>query len=138
LRIDYFHPGNADTELFSLDQVVLEPLAFAGNLQQPIDRLLRGKYLFEVADPESGDAVWSRSFSVIYGEWETTGVAQQQNRTFHESVRLPNQEKVFELVINKHYAVNGFEEVWRIDIDPGDYLVHQESVAYAGQGRSLQ
>jgi len=133
LRVDYFHTGNVDTELFSLDQVVLEPLTFPGNLQQPIDLLLRGKYLFEAIEPGSGKLLWSRSFSSIYGEWETTGEARKQNRTFHESVRLPNQDSVFELVIKKRNAQNDFEEVWRINIDPTDYLVHQESAAYAGQ-----
>jgi len=27
MRIDYFHSGNANQELFSLDRVVVEPLA---------------------------------------------------------------------------------------------------------------
>jgi IgA peptidase M64/peptidase M64-like protein len=133
LRVDYFHTGNVDTELFSLDQVILEPLTFPGNLQQPIDLLQRGKYLIEAIEPGSGKLLWSRSFSSIYGEWETTGEARQQNRTFHESVRLPNQDSIFELVIKKRNAKNVFEEVWRIEIDPMDYLVHQESAAYAGQ-----
>ena len=133
LRIDYFHTGNVDTELFSLDQVVLEPLAFPGNLQQPIDLLLRGKYLFEATDPVSGNVIWSRSFSSIYGEWETTGEARQMNRTFHESVRLPNQKKAFDLVIKRRNDIHVFEEVWRIEIDPNDYLVHQESAAYDGK-----
>jgi len=133
LRIDYFHTGNVDTELFSLDQVVLEPLPFPGNLQQPVDKLLLGKYVFEAIDPESGNVIWSRSFSSIYGEWETTGEAQKQNRTFHESVRLPNQEEIFELLIKKRNAVNGFDEIWRIEIDPNDYLVHQESASYSGE-----
>ena len=133
LRIDYFHTGNINTELFSLDQVVLEPLAFPGNLQQPIDHLLRGKYLFEAIEPESGKVIWSRSFSSIYGEWETTGEARQMNRTFHESVRMPNQEKVFDLVIKRRDDAHVFQEVWRVEIDPNDYLVHQESAAYAGE-----
>ena len=46
LRVDYYHSGNSETEMFSLDQVVLEPLAFPGNLAQPVDTTLRGKYLF--------------------------------------------------------------------------------------------
>jgi hypothetical protein len=133
LRIDYFHTGDVDTEIFSLDQVVLEPLAFPGNLQQPLDLTVRGKYLFEVRDPDSGAILWSRSFSSIYGEWETTGEARRMHRTFHESLRLPNQEKPFEIVLKKRGAQNQFEEVWRIEIDPNDYLVHRESAAWADQ-----
>ena len=133
LRIDYFHTGNAESEIFSLDQVVLEPLPFPGNLQQPIDNTVRGKYLFEVVDPGTGKIAWSRSFSSIYGEWETTGEAKEMHRTFHESLRLPNQEKPFEIVLKKRGEENRFEEVWRMEIDPNDYLVHQESAAYADQ-----
>jgi len=133
LRIDYFHTGSADSEIFSLDQVVLEPLPFSGNLQQPIDYTVRGKYLFEVVDPGTGEVAWSRSFSSIYGEWETTGEARKMHRTFHESLRLPNQEKPFEIVLKKRGEKNRFEEVWRMEIDPNDYLVHQESAAYKDQ-----
>ena len=54
MRVDFYHTGNSDTEIFSLDRVVLEPLQFPGNLQQPIDKTLRGKYSFEIVDPDSG------------------------------------------------------------------------------------
>ena len=77
MRVDYFHGGNNETEMFSLDQVVIEPLPFSGNLGQPHDQTNRGKYLFEIVDPESGDIAWSRSFSSIYGEWETIGEARE-------------------------------------------------------------
>lgn len=131
LRVDYFHTGNADTEIFSLDRVVQEPLPFPGNLDQPIDSTLRGKYAFEIVDSESGDIAWSRSFSSIYGEWETTGEARAMNRTFHESLRFPMQEDEFDVVLKKRGAGNRFVEIWRIHIDPDDYLVHRESAAWS-------
>ena len=131
MRIDFYHTGNSETEIFSLDRVVLEPLQFPGNLHQPIDKTLRGKYSFEIVDPQSGDIAWSRSFSSIYGEWETTAEARQMNRTFHESLRFPDQEKEFDVVLKKRGAQNRFAEIWRMRIDPDDYLVHQESAAYA-------
>ncbi|RLA28854.1 MAG: peptidase M64, partial [Gammaproteobacteria bacterium] len=89
MRVDFYHSGNNEAEIFSLDRVVLEPLAFSGNLGQPLDQTLRGKYSFEIVDPNTGDVAWSRSFSSIYGEWETTGEARKMNRTFHESLRFP-------------------------------------------------
>jgi hypothetical protein len=131
MRVDFYHTGNSETEIFSLDRVVLEPLPFPGNLQQPLDRTLRGKYSFEIIDPGTGAIAWSRSFSSIYGEWETTGEARRMHRTFHESLRFPAQEKSFEVVLNKRGEQNRFEDIWRIEIDPGDYLVHRESAAYA-------
>ena len=131
MRVDYFHSGNQETEMFSLDQVVVEPLPWTGNMAQPLDKTSRGKYLFEIVDPASGDIAWSRSFSSIYGEWETIGEARRINRSFHESVRFPAQESVFELVMKKRGPGNKFVEVWRIELDPGDVLVHRESPTYA-------
>jgi hypothetical protein len=131
MRVDFFHSGNHASELFSLDQVVIEPLPWPGNMAQPVDRTLRGKYLFEIVSDDG--IVWSRSFSSIYGEWETTSEARSINRSFHESVRFPAQSHVFELVLKKRTADNRFEEIWRIELDPNDHLVHRESARYADQ-----
>ena len=133
MRVDFFHTGNRDVEMFSLDEVVLEPLPFPGNLLQPLDSTFRGKYAFAVVDPDSGKVAWSRSFSSIYGEWETTGEAREINRTFHESLRFPAQSRPFDVVVSKRGEGNRFEEVWRARIDPDDYLVHRETAAYGGQ-----
>ena len=131
MRVDFFHSGNQAMEIFSLDQVVIEALPWPGNLAQPIDQTLRGKYLFEVV--VSGKTAWSRSFSSIYGEWETTAEARRINRSFHESVRFPAQDDVFELVLKKRDPQNRFEEIWRIELDPKDVLVHRESARYADE-----
>ena len=133
MRLDFFHSGNHASELFSLDQLVIEPLPWAGNMAQAIDNTLRGKYLFEIADPETGDVAWSRSFSSIYGEWETTAEARSINRSFHESVRFPAPDDVFELILKKRGANNDFVEVWRIKLDPEDVLVHRESARFASE-----
>ncbi len=131
MRVDYFHSGNQSIEMFSLDQVVIEPLPWTGNMAQPIDKTLRGKYLFEIVS--GGEIAWSRSFSSIYGEWETTGEAREINRSYHESVRFPAQTKPFQLVMKKRGPGNVFEEIWRIELDPADVLVHRESAMYADQ-----
>lgn len=133
MRLDYFHSGNVDVELFSLDQLIVEAVPWTGNMHQAIDTTLRGKYLFEVVDPESGDVAWSRSFSSIYGEWETTGEARRMNRTFHESLRFPRPQSDFEVVLKKRDTNNEFAEIWRIALDPNDYMVHQESAIYADE-----
>jgi hypothetical protein len=130
LRVDFYHSGNRDTEMFSLDAVVLEPLAFPGNLARPIDASLRGKYEFTITDVASGDVLWSRSFSSIFGEWQTTGEAKTLNRTFHESLRFPAPPKPFRVVLGKRGDDHRFETVWEIALDPADFLVHRESAAY--------
>ncbi len=138
LRVDYFHSGNADSELFSLDRVVREPLYWPGNPGHPLDASPRGKYLFEITPDGAAEPVFSRSFSSIYGEWETTGEARRSNRTFHESVRFPEPDRPFTLTIAKRNIDNGFDEVWRAELDPADYLVHQEAPAYVDEVVAIQ
>jgi hypothetical protein len=133
MRLDYFHTGNHDTEMFSLGEVVIEALPWTGNMHQPIDKTLRGKYLFEIVDTESAEVAWSRSFSSIYGEWETTSESRSINRTFHESVRFPAQDSPFEIIFKKRGTGNRFEEIWHIAVDPNDYMIHRESAMYADQ-----
>ncbi len=133
LRVDYYHSGNHASEMFSLDRIVREPLAFPGNPHQPIDRTLRGHYEFQVRAADDDALLYSRSFSSIYGEWETTAEARQINRTFHESVRFPDPGEPVNVVLRKRSADNAFVEIWRIAVDPGDYLVHEESAAWSDQ-----
>ena len=133
IRLDFYHTGNHETEIFSLDEIVVEPLPWPGNMQWPIDTTLRGKYLFEIVDPETGNIVYSRSFSSIYGEWETTAEARRMNRTFHESLRFPHPGMPVEVVLKKRGAGNAFEEIWRTPIAPDDYMNHRESAMYLDQ-----
>lgn len=133
MRLDFYHSGNSETEMFSLDEVVIEALPWTGNMQQPLDTTLRGKYLFEIVDEATGKTSWSRSFSSIYGEWETTAEARKINRTFHESLRFPRPAAAFQVLIKKRDAANQFADVWRISIDPDDYMHHHEKALYADQ-----
>ena len=133
MRLDYFHSGNASMEIFSIEELVLEPLAWPGNPARPVDEIPRGKYAFEIRATAAGDTLYSRSFSSVYGEWETTAEAHRMKRTFHESLRFPAPTQPFEIVITKRDADNHFQEIWRTELDPDDYLIHQESAPYSRQ-----
>ncbi|HZR25387.1 MAG TPA: IgA Peptidase M64 [Vicinamibacterales bacterium] len=123
MRVDYYHSGNVSEEHFSVDRVVLEPLPWPGNPARAIDTTNRGKYFFEVVDVASGRVVYSRGFSSIYGEWETTGDATHGDRTFSESLRFPAPERPVWIVVKKRDLRNAFRPVWTITVDPADKFV---------------
>jgi len=133
MRIDYFHTGNANQELFSLDEVVIEPIPWPGNLNKQIDTMPRGKYIFEVRDVESGKLIFSRSFSSIYGEWETTGEASNVTRTFHESLRFPAPQNPVGISLKKRSYVKPFYEIWNIEIDPNHMFVNKAKSQFDGE-----
>ncbi|HEY7292467.1 MAG TPA: IgA Peptidase M64 [Vicinamibacterales bacterium] len=129
MRIDFYHTGNAREERFSLDRVVLEPLPWPGNPSKPIDDTNRGKYFFEVVDAAGGRVLYSRGFSSIYGEWETTGEAQKVDRTFSESLRFPAPPSAVRVVVKKRDAKNVFRDVWTTNVDPADKFVLRNTAA---------
>jgi hypothetical protein len=129
MRVDYYHTGNDKEERFSLDRVVVEPLPWAGNPARPIDTTDRGKYFFEVADAKSGRVLYSRGFSSIYGEWETTAEARAINRTFSESLRFPAADAPVRITVKKRDAKNVFREAWTFDVDPRDKFVQRGASA---------
>jgi hypothetical protein len=123
VRVDYYHSGNADQEMFSLHQVVLEPLPWPGNPEKPIDNVQSGYFLFQVEDPESGTVLYSRGYSSIFQEWQSTGEARMMNRSFHESVRFPKPDKPVRLRVLKRNEAQGFDSIWTADIDTHDMQV---------------
>jgi hypothetical protein len=132
LRLDYYHTGNAKEERFSVDRVVLEPLPWPGNPSRSIDTTNRGKYFFEVVDVGTGTVLYSRGFSSIYGEWETTGEAKDVDRTFSESLRFPAPAAPVRIVVKKRDARNVFRDAWSTTIDPADKFVVRGAEADAG------
>jgi hypothetical protein len=126
VRVDYYHTGNADSETFSLHRVVIEPLPWPGHPEKNLDTVGRGHFLFQIEDPESGEVLFSRGYSSIFQEWQSTGEAQGMNRTFHESVRFPKPDKPVLLRVLKRGSDHGFESIWTVNIDTDDMLVLRE------------
>jgi len=138
LRVDYYHTGNAREERFSLDRVVREPLPWPGSPARPLDDTNLGKYFFEVLDPATSAVLYSRGFSSIYGEWETTGEANAVNRTFQESLRFPDPGRPVQIVVKKRDAQNLFREIWSIAVDPDGMFVDTSPPPSAGPIVALQ
>src|SRR6476659_803719 len=123
MRLDYYHTGDATSEVFSIDRVVIEPLPWPGHPSQEIDSSNLGKYLFEVRDEKTKQLLYSRGFASIYGEWETTDEAKTIKRTFQESLRFPAPAAPVSIVLKKRDAKNVFQDIWTTTIDPADQFV---------------
>jgi len=138
MRLDYFHTGNANSEVFSFDQAVLEPLPWPGNLHKPIDDLNLGKYRFKVFDKAGGKMIFSRGFCSIFGEWELTEEASKIHRTFSESLRFPCPDGPVAVALEKRGPANTFVEIWRTNLDPKGIFVQTEAPTSPGPLITLQ
>ncbi len=132
MRLDYFHTGGPGPELFALDRVVSDG-PWPGSRTRLIDDMNLGPYFFEVLDPATNQAVYSRGFASLYGEWETTPEAKAAHRTFHESLRFPWPKRPVQVVVKKRDANGLFHEVWSTSVDPDSRFVNRADVKPAGR-----
>src|SRR5919199_1703012 len=138
-RVDYVHTGTASEEHFALERLVLEPLPWPGNPDHPIDDTNSGKYLFEVRDGQSKRLLYSRGFSSIFGEWETTAEAKSIPRAFAESLRFPAPALPVVVVLKKRDPnTNAFRDAWTLPVDPHDPAIDDSRPPPAGELIALQ
>lgn len=118
LRVDYFHTGTKGSESFALD-ALREEGPWAGSLVNLVDTLNLGEYLVRVYDRESSALIFSRGYSTIFNEWQTTDEASAGIlRTFHETVRIPLPLKPVQLTISRRDRRMDHRELFSAVIDP--------------------
>src|SRR5512141_1210696 len=89
MRVDYYHTGTKGQEAIALDKIYDEGL-WPDSKTVLIDTLNLGDYLFRVVDARTNALIFSRGFSSIFNEWQSTDEAVNGTvRTFHQTVRFP-------------------------------------------------
>jgi hypothetical protein len=132
VRLDYTHSGNALSEQYAIERVLIEPLPWPGDMSQPFDNSNRGNNRLEVADAKTGDLLYSRDFSTVFGEWKTTEEANKLSRGFHESVRFPKPDRPVRVRILKRDERNAFSVAWSVEVDTnGQEVVRSQPPAPA-------
>jgi len=127
MRLDLYHTGNATEEHFTTDQVVSDGI-WPGSKTQLVDRLELGQYFFEVLDNETKAPIYSRGYSSIFGEWQSTPEAEKGSGTFHESLRFPWPRKPVIVILKKRNPENKFQAIWTTVIDPSSRQVNPADI----------
>jgi hypothetical protein len=132
LRIDYFHTGDAKTEIITLDKIYRQG-TWAGNPDNCIQPFELGLYKVSAYDIATNTLIYSKGYSTIFAEYQTIGPAIQGiKRTYHETVLLPCPKKKFMFVIEKRDRYNLLSPIYTQVIDPSDYHIADESVSRRG------
>ncbi|MCC2960988.1 IgA Peptidase M64 [Massilia sp. IC2-278] len=118
VRLDYTHSGNALSDSYAIERVLIEPLPWPGDMSRNFDETNRGQNRVEVVDAKTGDLLYSRGFSTVFGEWRTTEEANKLSRSFSESVRFPQFDKPVRVRILKRDERNAFSVAWSVEVDP--------------------
>jgi hypothetical protein len=120
MRVDYFHSGTKGEEKFSLDAVVTDG-PWPGSRTNLIDTLALGEFQFRVADLATGRLLFTRGYSTMFNEWQTTDEAAAGVwRTMSESLRFPYPKRPVQVTIARRDRNMVFHELFSCAIDPND------------------
>ena len=135
MRIDYFHIGDATSEMVTLDHVYQYGI-WAGSLKNLIDDFNNGAYYYKVYDLASpkgtdsrGKLIFSKGFDSYFKEYQTSDdAAKGIKRTYQESAIIPYPKNKIKFVLEKRDKQNNLNEVYSTEIDPSDLYIIKDAV----------
>lgn len=130
LRLDYYHGGNAQNEYYAFDAWIAEPY-WAGSHTALIDTFRFGQYFFELIDKETGKTIYSRGYTTLFSEWQTTNEAHETDRVFTESVVMPFPKKPALINLFSRNRAGVFEKKFSLSFNPADAYIINQSVPYS-------
>jgi hypothetical protein len=125
LRFDYIHAGSKTEDFYYFNSLIEEPF-WGGPVKNLIDPFNFGKYKAEVFDKESGKLIYSKHYSTLFSEWQTTNEALLYSKSFEESVTMPFPKKTVTLTISSRQKDQSFVKKFTVDINPEDYFIKKD------------
>lgn len=126
LRIDYFHTGDWQTEIYSIDKLIEEPF-WGGTKTNLIDPFDYGKYRCKVYDLISNTLIFTYSYSTLFSEWQTTAEAKKITSSFPETVLIPYPKNKVRVEFNTRNNKGVFEKKYEFTVDPANYFIQKEN-----------
>jgi hypothetical protein len=127
LRLDYFHTGDKEDNYYSFDELIEEPY-WGGSKVNLIDKFNYGRYKFEVYDVVSNTLIYSRGYSTIFNEWQTTEEAKHTTKTFNETVVFPFPKKAVLVIFYASNRKNEWIKKFEYEVNPENYFIKTERV----------
>ena len=125
LRLDYYHTGNSTDDSYSIDELIEEPF-WGGSKTNLLDKFNYGKYKFIVKDYSSGIEIYSRTYSTLFSEWQTTDEAKQTVKSFSETIVFPYPKNVVIVEFYSRDKQNILHKKFEYIVNPNSYFVKTE------------
>lgn len=125
MRFDFLLGGNQNEVTVFPQQIKQEP-HWAGSTTKLVDRFNYGSYRFRVFDLKSNQLIFSKGFSTLFQEWQTTPEAKTMNRTFYQAAIFPYPKNNIRLEIDARQWNGNFQTIYSTEILPDNYFVLKE------------
>ncbi len=128
MRFDFLLGGNNKEVTVFPEQIKQEPY-WAGSKKNLSDQFNYGSYRFRVFDLNSDSLIFSKGFSTLFQEWQTTAEAKEINKTFYQAAIFPFPKKKIRLEIEARQWEGNFKTIYQTEIDPKDYFILNETTS---------
>jgi hypothetical protein len=126
LRLDFIQAGDAGSSTLYFEQMKCEPY-WGGNVKNLIDKFNFGEYRFFVYDYTTQKLIYSRGFSTLFQEWQTSDEAKTLSRSFYETIIFPFPKKTVKVEIHKRNRDGNLEKKFELLVNPKDYFIREET-----------
>jgi hypothetical protein len=125
LRFDFLLGGNNKEVVVYPQEMKQEPF-WAGSKTNLIDPFNYGSYRFRVFDLKSDSLIFSKGFSTLFQEWQTTAEAKTTNKTYYQAAIFPFPRNNVRLEIEARQWNGTFKTLYTTEINPKDYFILKE------------
>jgi hypothetical protein len=116
-RFNFFIEGNFNTAIIKSDNI-REESTWSGSKKNLIDTFEYGEYFYKIIDLQSKQVIFSRGFSDLFVEWQTTDEAKDTTVRYHDCILFPAPKNSFILEIFKRDTTESFSKLFDTLIDP--------------------
>jgi hypothetical protein len=134
LRFDFMFAGNYQKTVVYPVGMKEEPY-WAGSLKNLTDPFGYGNFMYELIDSASNMQIYSRGFSTLFQEWQTTAEAKSAERSFYEVATMPFPKKTARFILKIRERNGSFSKLYETTINPDDYFIRKEKVKDAATDR---
>ncbi len=125
LRLGYYHSGNDTSEYFTFDELIEEPY-WGGSHINLVDTFNYGNFYVKVFNVKNDLLLYSRGFSSLFREWQTTDEAKKISRTFSEAVVIPYPKQNVRIELYGRNWDGVLEKKFQYTFDTADYFVKRD------------
>ncbi len=125
LRFDFLLGGNNKNVKVFPKQIKQEPF-WAGSKTNLLDPFNYGTYRYRVFDLKSDSLLFSKGFSTLFQEWQTTAEAKEIDKTFYQAVIFPFPKREIRLEIDARQWEGDFKTIYITEINPKNYFILSE------------
>lgn len=126
MRFDFLLGGNSKEERVYPEQIKKEPY-WAGSKKNLVAAFNYGNYRFRIFDAKSDSLLFSRGFSTLFEEWQSTAEAKEIDKIFYQTAIFPFPKRKIRIEIDSRQWEGYFKNIYKTEINPENYFILNET-----------